>query len=114
MTHLAEDEFRDIVAEWYRARDMHVATEVYQPGPYWFVDLIVTEDDITRYIEVENDKESVRSGTAQALGYAAGDPNGIPMVVVPKGHTETPDVDLLRDGSRAIIRAFDAEAGDFV
>lgn len=114
MTHLDEDEFRDRVAAWYRDRDMRVATEVYQPGPYWFADIVVTGDDITRYIEVENDADSIRAGVGQAIGYAGADPNGVPMVVVPNGHTESPDVQRLRQGSRVIVRAFDAVANEWV
>lgn len=114
MTHLSEAEFRDAIVAWYRTKDKRAESEVYQAGPYWYVDIVVTEGDLTRYIEVENDADAIRHGVAQALGYAAHDPNGVPMVVTPPGHLEKPDVQRLRQGSQAIIRAFDAEAGEWV
>jgi len=61
------------------------------------------------------DAGSARPGVAQAVGYAGTDPaRGIPMVVTPAGHVDRHRLVALREGSPALIREFDTEAGQFV
>lgn len=116
MTHLSEDEFTGVVHRWWieRVGEANVHREVYQPDPYWFVDLVVERPEVTWYIEVENDAGSIRHGVGQALGYAADHPAGEPMVIVPADHTHRPDVDRLRESQAVLIREFDAEERAFV
>lgn len=111
MTHETEREFRVHVREWFERQWGHsaVETDVYQPGPRWFVDLVVQAEPVTLYVEVENDAASIRDGVGQALGYAAGREHGVPLVVVPAGHTEPERVRRLRATQAVQIRAFDAE-----
>lgn len=115
MTHGEEDTFHDSVVGWFKRIFGHqnVHENVYQPEPYWFVDLVVDLPFCRFYIEIENDADSIRPGIAQAQAYAAAEPvSGVPMVVTPKGHLE--DAARLRASTPAIIREFDAEAGEWV
>lgn len=116
MTHEYEVTFADAVEEWFRqkyGRDA-VETGVYQPEPYWFVDIVVDTGYATLFIEVENDAGSVRNGIAQALGYAAADPvKGVPMVVTPVGHVDSADVRRLRRETHVLVREFDMDSNDW-
>lgn len=116
MTHLTEAEFEDILYEWFvgEVGEEQVMQQVYQPGPYWFVDLIVKRPEVTWYIEVENDRGSIRDGVGQALGYAAGHEGGEPMVIVPAGHLEQSEIERLRQTQAVLIREFDVDEEEFV
>lgn len=117
MTHSREAPFEDILAEWFRERypDTNVTQQVYQPGPRFYVDIVVEFPFGTLYIETESDANEVRSGVAQALGYCADDlVMGIPVVVTPKGHLDDAKVRRLRQSTTVLIREFDEEAKEFV
>lgn len=116
MTHVSEATFASRVRQWFEGEHGYDAVnrEVWQPQPRWYVDLVVNAPPCTLYVEIENDKGSIRDGVSQALGYAADDPHGVPMVVVPAGHTEPERVRRLQQSSRCLIRAFDAEADAWV
>lgn len=117
VTHEPEFDFVDYVEEWFRHRygAENVEREHYQPMPNWYCDLRVDTGYATLYIEVENDSGSIRSGIAQALGYAAEDQTaGVPMVVTPRGHINNEKIERLRQSSTVVVREFDAEDGEFV
>lgn len=116
-THRPEKPFEDDVAHWFACRygEENVDTQVWQPEPRWYCDIVVTTGFATLYIECESRASEVRHGIAQALGYAADDPvAGIPMVITPKGHLNEKKVSRLRQSTTVAIREFDAEAGTFV
>lgn len=113
MTHVFEHEIEPRVAEWFEQEygETCVETQVYQPETQWYCDIVVDVGFGRLYIEVENDSGSVRSGIAQALGYAAQDSvAGIPMVVTPVGHLDRTRVDRLRQNTGCLVREFDEEA----
>ena len=116
MTHLSEATFHNRVRQWFENQygERAVKSEVYQPGPRWYVDLVVTLPSHTLYIEIENDAASVRDGVGQCIGYAGADPHGVPVLITPPGHLNTTRAGRLQSGSPVIIREFDAEAGEFV
>lgn len=116
MTHISEDEFTDILEEWWveEVGSENVRRQVYQSGPYWFVDLIVERPEVTWYIEVENNRGSIRDGVGQAIGYATDHPNSEPMVIVPAGHTDVEKVEAMKQSQTVLIREFDADEQRFV
>lgn len=117
MTHKTESNVQPAVARYFidEYGGENVELQQYQPGPRWYCDIVVQLDWATLFIEVENDADSVRSGIAQALGYAAADPvGGIPMVVTPAGHLNSERIDRLRRSSAAIVREFDTDREEFV
>lgn len=114
--HRPEDEIEPAVAQWFRDRhgDDAVERQVWLEEPRWYCDVVVDLEAVTLYVEIENDAASVRDGVAQALGYAATDDAGVAMVVTPADHVEETRVELLRRTTAAVIREFDADAGEFV
>lgn len=117
MTHESESSFEEVVVSWFENEygEDAVETQVYQPEPYWFVDVVVDVEFGTLFIELESREDAVRAGVAQALGYCAADPvKGIPMVIAPKGHIEDTDIDRLRRSTTVVIREFDEEQFEFV
>lgn len=114
--HITEDEFTDIVETWWEDQVgvENVSREVYQPGPYWFVDLIVNRPEVDWYIEIENDRESIRDGVGQALGYASDYKHGEPMIIVPAGHTAQSEVEALRKSQAVLVREFDTKNMEFI
>jgi len=114
--HVSEDDFHDALYDWWVSQvgEDNVESEVYQSEPYWFVDLIVHRSEVTWYIEIENDRNSIRKGAGQALGYAADHPDGEPMVIVPAGHVEEPDVARLRKSQAVLVKEFDMEKKEFI
>lgn len=114
--HVSEEAVEPAVADWFRdhyGADA-VETQVYQPEPYWFVDLVVDVSFATLFIEVENDADSVRRGVAQAAGYAGADIDGVPVVITPKGHVDPDRLERLQRGSNVLICEFDLEHEEFV
>lgn len=112
MTHESEAEFADAVAEWFETAygRQNVEREVWLPRVRWYCDIVVAADPATLFVEVENDADSIRSGIAQALGYAATEPiTGVPVLVTPKGHLDTERVRRLREATPVIVREFDGE-----
>lgn len=98
MTHLSEAAFVESLQERFERQFGADAIE----REYWcddtgcFADFWVDVGDLILAIEVENDEDSVRSGVAQALEYAANDPRAVPVVYVPAGHVERAQVQALR------------------
>lgn len=98
MTHEDEITFQDRVYE-YLAQNYgseNVETDKYLPEPYRFVDVWIDGPVAPLAIEIENDFEAVMEGVGQALIYAASAENAIPVVIVPPGHVEEPEVTALR------------------
>lgn len=117
MPHAPESEFIDAVADWFSDQygAANVSRQVYQPGPRWYCDLVVHTGYATLYIETESRAGEIRNGLAQALGYCAADlENGIPIVITPAGHIDSERVLRLQQSTTAVIREFDADAGEFV
>lgn len=98
MTHETELTFHGRVVEYLRdeyGRE-NVESNKYLPDPYRFVDVWVEGPVAPLAIEIENDFESVIAGAGQALVYCAEETNAIPVVIVPPGHVEEPEVSSLR------------------
>lgn len=117
MTHTPEAPFEDIVADWFREHypEAAVSQQVYQPGPRFYVDIVVEFPFATLYIETESRAGEVRAGVAQALGYAAADlVLGIPVVITPRGHLDEAKVRRLRRSATVLIREFDDAEQRFV
>lgn len=117
--HRPEAPFEDQVADWFRAKygDQHVEQQRYQRGPRWFCDVYVDTGHVRLFIETESRASEVRSGLAQALGYAAEDPAfGVPMVVAPVGHlpSDSERLNRLRQSTTVPILTFDPENGVFL
>lgn len=115
MTDQPETDIEPAVADWFRERyEDGAETQVWQPEPRWYCDIVVEVGFARLYIEVENDADSVRPGMGQAIAYAGQDPiAGIPMVVTPKDHLDEARAERLRCWSPAIIREFDTEEMEF-
>jgi len=117
MTHEIEVTFRDAVAEWFRSvyGAENVDEETYLAEPRWYCDIVVDTGWARLVIEIENDADSVRAGTAQAASYAATDSvAGVPVVIVPAGHLDPARTAAIRHGTVPLVREFDADAGEFV
>lgn len=117
MTHRSERSFEDIVESWFidEYGVENVYRQVYQPGPRWFVDLVVYLPFATLFIEIESRATEIRPGVSQCLGYAAADPRrGIPMVITPPGHLRDRKVNRLSKSSTVVIVEFDEEEERFV
>lgn len=115
--HKPETDIEPLVADWFREQygDDAVETQGYQSDPRWFCDIVVDTGWARLFVEVENDADAVRPGTAQAQGYAGDDPvRGVPMVVTPKDHIDPVRAERLRRGGNCLIREFDGEAGEWV
>lgn len=63
---------------------------------YRFADFWVEAPLVNLAIEVENDAKSIIEGFGQAHLYAAHDPLAVPVIIVPPGHVEQPEIDFLR------------------
>lgn len=118
-SHQPEAPFEDQVADWFRAKygEEHVQQQRYQQGPRWFCDIFVDTGHVKLFIETESRAGEVRSGLAQALGYAAEDPAfGVPMVVAPVDHlpADSERLSRLRQSTVVPILSFDPEQGIFV
>lgn len=117
MTHSDEKPFEIALADWFAERygEGSVKTQVYQPEPRWYCDIIVDTGYATLFVECESRAGEVRHGIAQALGYAAADRRkGVPMVVTPAGHLTDAKVQRLQQSTTVVVREFDAELMEFV
>lgn len=98
MSHEDEAPFQDRVVEYleneYGAEN--VEENKYLPDPYRFCDIWVEGALFDYAIEVENSFDGVIEGVGQSLIYAAEEENAVPVVVVPDGHTEEPEVSSIR------------------
>ena len=59
--------------------------------------------DVVMTVEVENDFESLTDGIGQSLLYAGHFEWSIPVVVVPYGHTEQPEMSYIEKNSGVLI-----------
>lgn len=117
MVHRTEKSFEDIVEQWFidEYGEENVHRQVYQPGPRWFVDLVVVFPFATLFIEIESRASEIRPGVAQALGYAASDTRrGLPMVILPMDHLYDPKVERISQSNTVAIVEFDDEQECFV
>lgn len=109
MTHEDERPFHDRLVEHLVTEygEDAVRTDVYLKETGRWVDVLVETPLVTLALEVENDWESVIMGIGQANLYAAHVEEGaVPVVAVPPGHVEEPEVSLLRRRG-VIIREVD-------
>lgn len=99
MTHEPETPFRDRVAQYLAATygEENVETDKYLSDPYRYVDIYVHGPLVDLAIEVESRFSAVLHGVGQAFIYASASKDAVPVVVVPPGHVEEPEVDALRD-----------------
>lgn len=98
MTHEHESEFTEKVEEELESffGEENVRREVYLPETWRFADFVVQTEFFGFVVEVENDWDSVFKGIGQATLYASHYPNCFPVVVLPEGHTESPEVEYFR------------------
>lgn len=98
LTHEDERPFHDRVVSYLEDKygEDNVETDKYLPDPYRFCDIWVDGPLFPYAIEVENDFEAAIEGVGQALIYAAEEQNAVPVVVLPPGHVDKPEVDSLR------------------
>lgn len=61
-----------------------------------FVDFWVEAPVVTLAIEVENDFAAAIKGVGQALLYASHENRAVPVVILPPGHVQEPEVNMLR------------------
>jgi len=117
---MSDDPERDIepaLADALSTAGLDITQQVYQPGPYWYVDIVARGPLATFYIEVENDgdADTVRHGMMQAEGYAAAanDPRAIPVLIIPTDHAEHPDWDILTAAFDGLALRFDPDTQTF-
>lgn len=97
MTHEAERPFHDravAALEGQYGTDA-VETDRYLSATGRYCDIWVSVGPVALAIEVENDWEAAITGVGQALLYAQHDPRAVPVVVLPPGHVESPEHELL-------------------
>lgn len=99
MAHEDETPYRDRVASYLAATygAENVETNKYLADPYRFCDIYVEGPLVDLAIEVESRFSSAIDGVGQAFIYASAAGNAVPVVVVPPGHVEEPEIDALRD-----------------
>lgn len=97
MTHESERTFHDrvVVELEQRYGAANVETDKYLQASGRYADVWVDIEPIALAIEIENDWESVATGVGQALLYAQHDARAVPVVIVPPGHVESPERELL-------------------
>jgi hypothetical protein len=98
MTHETEDAYHDkvktILERLYGARN--VEHERYFEETGRFVDFWVEGPIVDLAIEVENDFEAALKGAGQSILYAANELNAVPVIILPLGHVEQPEADMMR------------------
>lgn len=104
VTHEPELSFRDRIVAYLQDHygEENVEENKYLPEPYRFCDIWVEGPLVDYAIEVENDFDAAIKGVGQALIYAAEEENAVPIVVVPPGHVEEPEVSSLRRVVRVV------------
>lgn len=114
MTHESEMRFEERVIE--RLRELYgeesVKEQYYFEDTGRWADAIVLGPVASFAIEIENDFEAAIEGVGQSQLYASEVGPLVPMVIVPRGHTDQPETDLLRNWGTLVIE-FDAEEGEF-
>ena len=107
MAHVDEKEFASRVVsdliEFYSEDEVY--EEVVLPATQRRVDIVVNpkNHDIKFAIEVENDFEAVFGGIGQAEIYAA-ELNATPLIIVPEGHVEYPEIMYLSNSRVEILQ----------
>lgn len=74
----------------------NVEKEKYFSESKRYVDYWVSGPLVNLAVEVENDKPSLMVGAGQAIMYSGHSENTVPVVVVPEGHVEYPEVEHIR------------------
>lgn len=116
MTHEAERAIGDEVVEWFEDQygEDNVHREYYIADTGCFCDILVETGWCSLYVELENDKESIREGMGQAMEYAGNDKvTGVPMVITPEGHVNEERIRHLRNNG-VLVREFDGDMMEFV
>lgn len=104
-THISEREYATEVAKpWLEAAygAENVRHEVTLAASDRRADFIVEGKLATWACEVENDEESVIEAVGQSLLYAAHRPSWRPCIIIPPGHFEQPERDMLDEHVRII------------
>lgn len=98
MTHIYEDEFHRRAEKWlieeYGAEN--VEHEVYLPNAWRYIDFVVQTPLATFAIEAERTADKVIEGAGQSILYAGAKNGYTPLILVPDGHTEEPEVSWIR------------------
>lgn len=99
MTHSDEKEFSLLVEEKLIEQygEDKVEKEVYLPQTGRFADFVVRGPITNFAIEAKDNWEGCFKGVGQAELYAEHIPNCIPVIAIPKGHTESPETEMLRN-----------------
>lgn len=99
MTHKSEDNFSDGVEEELVEcyGEENVERQVYLAESGRYADFIVDGPLFRLAIEVENDWESAIGAVGQAQLYAGHYADAVPVVIIPEGHKENPEYELLRN-----------------
>lgn len=86
----------------FDATDEQLAYQPRLSETYRMPDFLVQLPDVTFAVEVENDFEAAFEGVGQAICYAGHFEHGVPVVVLPEGHVEQPEYDLLRQQAESV------------
>lgn len=99
MTHESERTYHERVREYLVEQygEENVESTKYLDETGRFADFWVEGPVVTLAVEVENDWEAVSKGIGQATLYSAHDDDAVPVVIVPPGHVEYPEVEMLRE-----------------
>lgn len=106
MTHVSESTYQDRVEEWLIGeygednveRNKYLnEPDVYDEGTIRFCDFWVEGPVCTFAIEVENDFDACWKGKTQAEIYSKFDSGAVPVIFIPPGHVEEPEVSMMRE-----------------
>lgn len=100
MSHISERDFIEGYAiPWLKEQHPNATIERnrYIEDPRGFADLWVHIGSHILAVEVGNNDASIREEAAQAIEYAADQPNARPMVIVPDGHGERTSIRIWRN-----------------
>lgn len=99
MAHESERTFSERVREYLVEHygEENVESQVYLDETGRFADFWVDGPVVSLAVEVENDWEAASKGIGQALLYGAHDDDAVPVVILPKGHVDYPEVEMLRE-----------------
>lgn len=108
MTHIDEAAFQDSVEQWLRRWYVDVTPEPVLDSRRR-PDFIAGGPFHTLVVEVENDFEAAFKGVGQVLAYASElrsvgseEHDVVPVLVLPRGHVEAPEVEYLREHVRVV------------
>lgn len=103
MTHESEKDFKHrVLEELGKIFDYkNVYEDVYLDETERFADAYVEGPFCDFAIEIENDFEAVFKGIGQSILYAK-ELDAVPVVIVPEGHVENPEADILNGFVRIV------------